>query len=239
MLEFLIDNLQITIKLIKNEKYRFVAFIIKDGKNKIEEENNKFSQPFNCELNNKFIYEKHSDYLQSYTLKDGNEYYIANIEIYSGLLDNYIPSGNGDISIPMARFESFGAEFEAEDFSEGVIQITLESDKDTGLGTVTSPTLSFEYPTTNISEIFSVLDNNDMLWNDSDLEATLNVTWIKADNTEVILGNPTITFKRDCKTTIKFSVESTNDAINFDIDESELGDGGTYVVDGNTTTKEQ
>lgn len=231
------------IKLTSKQKYIFGARIVKNGKEKIHHINQTYSAPFNCDLNNEFIYEKNSRFDDSiFTLSDGENYRIPNIDFYvSPNGTEYTAVENGNVSIYMARF-SFGAKFIADNLTEGSLKITLFNDS-LHSELYKSPTISIDYPNTTVEDIFHL--NPDILTNgvsEFRAEHKVSLVWVKGDGTETELGTPVITFWMNKLTTITVRVDkSTENGISFGYYESEeMGDGGSYIVDGNdvSTTEE-
>ena len=232
------------IKLTSKQKYIFNAIIVKNGKEKVHHTNQTYSAPFNCDLNNEFIYEKNSRFDDSiFTLSDGENYRIPNIDFYiSPNGTEYTPVENGNVSIYMLR-HSFGAKFIADNLTEGSLKIALLCD-DPHYGQCKSPTISIDYPNTTVEDIFMLSPSSEVDTEVSDLMDKLKVSlvWVKGDGTETELGTPVITFRRNKLTTITVRVDkSTENGISFGYYESEeMGDGGSYIVDGNdvSTTEE-
>lgn len=231
------------IKLTSKQKYRFSAIIVKNGKEKIHHTNQRYSAPFDCDLNNEFIYEDKSGlYDFIFTLSDGENYRIPNIDFYISMNNkDYTAVENGNVSIYMLR-HSFGAKFIADNLTEGSLKIALSCDSRYS-EQYKSPTISIDYPNTTVEDIF-YLDPGTLTDEESDICADLKVSlvWVKGDGTETELGTPVITFKRNKLTTITVRVDkSTENGISFDYyDSEEMGDGGSYIVDGNdvSTTEE-
>ena len=233
------DTSAMNIKLTSDKKYKFFAFLIRNGKEKIQHTNTTYSAPFNCDLNNMFIYEKpHTSFNNNtFTLLDGENYKIANVDFYVAANEvEYTPVKDGNVTIFMLR-QSFGAKFVAENLTEGSLKITL-SNNETSLGQFNSPTISIDYPNTTIEDIFVLQPFSSD--GDGDLCAHLNVSfvWVKEDDTKIELGAPTITFRRNKLTTITLKVDkSMENGIDFSYDSTEYGDGGSYIVNGNDVSE--
>lgn len=231
------------IKLTSKQKYRIGAIIVKNGKEKIYHTNQTYSAPFNCDLNNEFIYDDNSrldDLI--FTLSDGENYGIPNIDYYISMNNkDYTAVENGNVSIYMLR-HSFGAKFIADNLTEGSLKIALSYDSRYS-EQYKSPTISIDYPNTTVEDIF-FLNPGTLTDGESELCADLKVSlvWVKGDGTETELGTPVITFKQNKLTTITVRVDkSTENGISFGYyDSEEMGDGGSYIVDGNdvSTTEE-
>jgi hypothetical protein len=73
------------------------------------------------------------------------------------------------------------------------------------------------------------------------INLSVSFIWVKSDGTEVTLGTPTINFKRNVKTTVKINVDNTLEngiELNYDAT-GDMNTGDTYIVDGDTATKEE
>lgn len=234
------DPDKITITLASGYKYRFVATMIKDGKNKIYfiDDLNGYGYPFligNSSLNsdNKFYYDTTGkmDAISTSltTLKDNQHYQIPNIEKFYGELSDYIPEGtNANAQINMKR-TSFGAKFVAGGklADDGKLEIQIEAAPKMELALTTG--------TDEISDIFTFM-NVKQSWAKNNYTEYINVAfkWIRADGTEAPLGTHTITFKRNVTTVVKVNIDKdgNDESLGIVIDESETG----VMPDGDEVT---
>ena len=204
------DNL--TVKLIRGYEYKFVATMIKDGKDKIRsDKDGSYSSPFSHWVNHStaqaaptsltmtFFYDQ-----QGYcsldngrvSLKNDDEYYHPNVERYFGELEGYIPGDNGSkVTIELKR-TSFGVKYIAKgDYAEnGTLEILMES----------APQLNLNLAEGNeVSEIYSFENVRDT-WLDENYTETVAVTLRIAysDGTTAPLGTHDITFKRNTTTVV-------------------------------------
>lgn len=240
------DPAGIEITLLKGYKYKFVATLIKNGKNKLYKySNNGFSSPFFvygtesefCEISNNFSYDATKKYN---SLGDGNtrlsnnqNYNRPNTDRYYGEYDNYIPgSNNENVTINMKR-ASYGAKF--------IVQGNLATSGKLQVLMTESP--SFEFQLTNAQEDDTYSDiytfsNVYAAWNSTDenryTETVLTtVNWCREDGTIIPLGSHEIVFKRNQITTItvKINSDESNAGFGFDIEEGEMGEGNNVTID--------
>lgn len=223
-------NEGITIKLLEGYKYKFSSTVVVSGKTKLESHSNIFQLPFVvnggvAELKNIFIYSSTNEfgYLKSSLsdLKDGKMYTKPNIDRYYGESIGYLPSTNGAVSIKMKRV-SFGAEFSTKGFSEGTINITIEG----------SPVIQIKHPESQVRDIFTF--SNEKKWTEDNYSenAIVSISWEKNNGAIIPLVNQEITFKRNklIKITIEPKENSTDNGVNMDKEDSEMGDGGNIVI---------
>lgn len=239
------DISAIKIKLTKDVTYGFFAYIIKNGKNKLQHtENNYGNAPYpfsNMELSNEFIYSDNSiSFGPNFKLSDGKTYQMPNLDVYiAANMVEYTPTENGKVSIAMLR-SSFGIKVIAENLTEGSLNIGFDVDGNSEQKIV-APNLIIKSPNTTVEDIFLLPISAATIVNgDFTLTSTISFIWEKDDMTEITLGAPTITFKRNKLTTIKIKVDkSIKNSIEFEYaDSTEMGDGGTYNIHGDTATEE-
>lgn len=220
----------INIKLLDGYKYKFSSTMVVNGKTKLESYNNVFHLPFVvnggvAELKNTFTYSSTNEfgYLGSSLsdLKDGEMYTRPNLDRYYGESTEYTPSLNGTVSIKMKRV-SFGAKFIAKGFSEGTINIAIEG----------SPIIKIEYPESQIQDIFTFTEERKWTEDNYSENAIVSITWEKNNGAIIPLVNQPITFKRNklIEITVETKDSSTNNEINIDKEDSEMGDGGSLVI---------
>lgn len=242
------DVSDMNIELIENNTYYMSALIVKDGKTKLLNTDGIYNSPFNnISLNKTFTYSDSSTDTGSLTnvlLADGNAYGIPNIDAYLNSSSNEYTAQEGeDITINMAR-NSFGAKFIAEKLTDGTLKVSLKAEGVSGDAGKTFYSPTFELTQSNLftDQIFLMPQITTSTTQNPQVYANLSVicTWVKSNGDEVNLGSPVITFERNKKTTIKIKVaQDVENGINFTyMDNEEMGDGGTYNVDGNTATQE-
>ena len=234
----LFDNVEdIKIKLQKDYTYQFQAFIIKDGKTKLQQpNNNEYTYPFPyCILTNKFEYPGQGDFNPIYTgfvLADGNCYRIPNLDVYIYSEDvTYAPGEDeGEITIPMRRW-AFGVEFIGDGFEDETLTINLESlDAKDGYDYY-SPIITLNKSNTSFDDIYFFPA---MLGEDFN-PINLHVAFYLDGE---LIARPEITFQRNKKTTVKIDLSKQGNAFGFNYETSEMGDGGTYNVVGDNATQE-
>ena len=222
------DPSNITITLASGYKYRFVATMVKDGKNRIYSHDEYYHEPFRAnyfiKVENKFKYD--ANYQIHYlaygltALEVSKSYYRPNVERFYGELTNYIPGeSNTNAKIDMKR-TSFGAKFVAEGklAVDGKLEIQIDE--------APKMELALTSGADKISDIFTFYQVK-KAWQEEDYteDIPVNFKWIRADGTEAPMGTHTITFKRNKTTIVKFNIEKdgNDESIGIVIDESETG----------------
>ena len=195
------DNL--TIKLIRGYEYKFVASMVKDGKDKLNynQNSNTCGVPFLHEtkpstyngtpLSESFIYGHLGMSLERLVNTD----YLT-VELYYGELEGYIPGDNDSKAIVELKRVSFGAKYIAKgDYAEnGTLEILMRC----------APQLNINLAESNeISEIYTSQNVRDA-WLDENYTKTESVTLRIAysDGTSAPLGTHNITFKRNTTTVV-------------------------------------
>lgn len=230
------DPSNITITLAGGYKYRFVASMIKDGKNRLHKDyEERYSFPFLVTLDNKFLYETEEKYIMligvgTTTLSDNETYWRPNLERFHGLLSDYIPGeSNTNAKIDMKR-TSFGAKFVVGG------KLAVDGKLEIQIDRAPKMELALTADTDEISDIFTFYDVN-AAWanNDYTEDVAVNFKWIRADGTEAPLGTHTITFKRNTTTVVKVNIDKdgNDESLGIEIDESETGtmpDGDEVII---------
>ena len=233
------DPGNITITLQSSHKYKFVATMLKDGKNKVHKDKNDeeyyYHHPFFAKLDNKFYYdateEKSSLSRGGTNLIEGNSnkyYERPNIERFYGELSDYIPGGNSNAKIDMKR-ASFGAKFVVGGklAVDGKLEIQIDG--------APKMELALTAGADEISDIFT-FDGVYEAWAKNDYTEDINVAfkWIRADGTESPMGTHKITFKRNTTTVVEFNIDKdgNDEGVDLEIPDSETGS----LADGNTVT---
>jgi hypothetical protein len=221
------DPSNITITLQKGSKYKFVASMVKNGKNKVYKNKNNevYGSPFHQKLDNKFYYDAAEEmYLSGghTALIEGNSwenYHRPNIERFYGELSDYIPGGNSKAKIDMKR-TSFGAKFVVGGklSDNGKLEIQLEY--------APKMVMALTAGADEISDIFT-FRNVKEAWAKDDYTEDVNVAfkWIRADGTESPMGTHKITFKRNTTTVVEFNIDKdgNDEGVDLDIPNSETG----------------
>ena len=216
------DKSKMTIKLLEGYSYKFETTMVIDGKNIIGTyKPNTFSNPFDCELQNVFIFDNEKSLS---VLELGHSYltYVGyyshpNCDRFHGKILNYTPTENGNVEIAMKRVV-FGVKFIAEGLTEGKLKINIKE----------APELNITYgKETEIEDIFTFSHNYPYEgdWTADDYSETIpvSISWEKADGAIVPLINQDITFKRKTLSTITIKVKDTSINNGVDINQ-EAGD---------------
>lgn len=248
-----VDN--VTISLLKGFKYKFVATMVVDGKDKIYNYRGAFSAPFwiagqhygECFVENLFNYSStdifsYIDAGQSNLVGLSSGLSHPNTERFYGELLDYVPeeSSNDKAKIHMKR-TSFGAKFIAQGklakagrlevlMTEAPaisIDLTQEKQHD-DIYTFKKVKAAYDYQTGNYEE---------------DIDVSINWHYDTEDGEVTVpLGTHKITYKRNATTVVKINLENTNveGGLGFELAETgAMVDGDEYVINdgGNVDTE--
>lgn len=213
-----VDNL--TIKLIRGYEYKFVATMVKDGKNKVEHySDGSYRSPFNHQdssngysatpLSMSFIYGNLGLNLERVLFAE-----YLNIEQYYGELEGFIPGDNESKATIELKRTSFGAKYVAKgDYPEnGTLEIRMED----------APQLSLNLAESNVvSAIYSFNNVRDVWLNENYTETlTVSLRIAYSDGTSAPLGTHDITFKRNTTTVVNVDlVVGGENGVGFEITE--------------------
>ena len=205
-----VDNL--TIKLVRGYEYKFVATMVKDGKDKVEFWDGGYCDPFNSQrtptsssstpISTSFIYgQLGMSFLGG---PYSNEY--LNVDRYYGELEGYIPGDNDSKATIELKRHGFGAKYIAKgDFAEnGTLEILMDH----------APQLNLNLAESNeVSEIYT-FRNIRAAWLDENYTETVPVTLRIAysDGTSAPLGTHDITFKRNTTTVVNVDLTEGGDS---------------------------
>ena len=234
----------ITIKLLKGKKYKFVATMVVDGQNRILYSNG-FYQPFtisgtnsgNAKIMTAFEYQN-ADYLNGLasgsTFIDGSAWGIyahANVERYYGELSDYIPGKGSNKALIKMKKVFFGAKFIAKGklAKEGALEVQM-----TG-----APKMLADLTTNDkkVEDVFT-FSNLKNAYENNDYTETLAVTlnWHRDDGTVFPLGTHEITFKRNKMHTVQVTIETENsdNQLGIEIEDTDMTDDDdvTNIEDG-------
>lgn len=225
----------ITINLLKGYKYKFVATMVRDGKNRLVNISGDYPTPFNrtivagsifTPLNNAFDYQS-SFYFQGLAngkaylegIKD-DHYARPNVDRFYGELTDYEPGDkNATAKIKMKRV-GFGAKFIAKGkkAKEGTLHVQM-----TGAPAME---LALTNSDNQISDTFTFA-NVKAAWEDNKYTETINVTinWTRPDGTTLPLGTHAVTYKRNATTVVQVKIENDGEeeGLGFEIDATETG----------------
>ena len=208
------DNL--TVKLVRGYEYKFVATMVKDGKNKVEcLTDGTYWVPFNHEsektsgsivykgtpLSESFTYGQLGMSLERLTFID---YLTA--ELYYGELEGYIPGDNDSKATIELKRVSFGAKYIAKgDFAEnGTLEILMNG----------APQLNINLAEGNeVSEIYTYKEVR-AAWLDENYTVTkpVNLRIAYSDGSTAPLGTHNITFKRNITTVVNVDLSVGGDS---------------------------
>lgn len=223
----------ISINLLKGYRYKFVATMVVDAKNKVysttQNNNIAFLSPFSAsgwtQLTNQFDYQS-SIYMNG--LGRGNTWMegissasdIPNTERFYGEYLDYIPGlkNNEKVMIKMKR-TSFGAKFHAKGklAKEGQLEVQI-----TG-----APKIMIDLSVTekSYSDIYTFKNVKAAAENNTYTEThDVTINWHKPDGTIFPLGTHEITYKRNKTTTVNIAIETDSAAngIGLEIDDTDM-----------------
>ena len=233
----------ITIKLLKGNRYKFVATMVVDGKNKMAKySGDSYGMPFYISGTHKgfiapateFTYQA-ADYMGG--LANGNTnmpdeiYNHPNTERYYGELVDYVPGKGSNKALIKMKRTSFGAKFMAKGklAKEGTLEIQMTE----------APKMLLDLSTTDktISDIFT-FKSVDKAYADNNHNETIAVTlnWHRNDGTIFPLGTHDVTFKRNKMSVVQITIETENsdNELGVEIDDVDMteDDEVTDIVDG-------
>lgn len=225
------DNL--TIKLVRGYEYKFVASMVKDGKNKVYygSYNDGYGDPFNHQtssststttpLSTSFIYSQLGLTLERNYISD-----YLNVDNYYGELEGYIPGDNNSKAIIELKRISFGVKYIAKgDFAEnGTLEILMNR----------APQLNINLAESNeVSEIYTFMHARDA-WLDENYTETISVVLRIAysDGSTAPLGTHNITFKRNITTVVNVDLSVGSDSgVGFEVtDGGEMPEGDEITI---------
>ena len=230
----------LTVKLIRGYEYKFVASMVKDGKNKVEynHNSNNYRAPFLHEternsyggtpLSESFIYgQLGMNLVDGKTeLKDFGSKQRPNVERYYGELEGYIPGDNDSKAIIELKRTSFGAKYIAKgDYADDATLEILMAE---------APQLNLNLAESNeVSEIYTFKEVR-AAWLDENYTETASVTLRIAysDGTSAPLGTHDITFKRNTTTVVNVDLTvSGENGVGFEVtDGGEMPEGSEITI---------
>lgn len=222
----------LTIKLIRGYEYKFVATMVKDGKNKVEHySDGSYRSPFHHQdssngysatpLSMSFIYGNLGLNLERVLFAE-----YLNIEQYYGELEGFIPGDNESKATIELKRTSFGAKYIAKgDYPEnGTLEIRMED----------APQLSLNLAESNeVSAIYSFNNVRDVWLNENYTETlTVSLRIAYSDGTSAPLGTHDITFKRNTTTVVNVDlVVGGENGVGFVItDDGEMPEGDEITI---------
>lgn len=228
------DPSNIKIDLLVGYQYKFVATMVKDGKEKVNSAyNGGYWHPFFVKDSQVAISTNFNYGLSLISFIGNGETYLKNpndiynrpnTERYYGELEGYIPSNNGKATIDMGR-TSYGVKFVAQGQSANVGSLEIQM---TG-----SPLVTLNLAEAN--EYFDIYTfyyvRNAWLKSDYSEEVSVNINYIREDETVVPLGSHKVTFVRNTTTvvTVNIGYGGAENGLGFNITE-----GGEMPENPNT-----
>lgn len=239
------DPASIEITLLKGYKYKFVATLVRDGKNKVYTYDNRYHHPFfvhgteheYCEMNNSFSYDA-TKILNGLgkgnsRLVNNKDYNRPNTDRYYGELDGFVPGNNNTNAVIKLKRTSYGAKF--------IVQGNLATSGKLEVLMTESPSLEFQLTDAEEDDVYSdiyTFSNVYAAWNSTDEErytenVLTTVNWCREDGTTVPLGSHEISFKRNYITTItvKINSDETNAGIGFEIENEPMENGNNVTIE--------
>lgn len=206
------DPSNIKIDLLVGYQYKIKAKMYTNGINEVIY----WNYPFSNATLGKFTYGlKLIDPFDTGYIYINNHYcYRPNVETFYGELEGYTPSYNGKATIDMGR-TSYGAKFVAQGQSANVGTLEIQM--------VESPLINLNLAESN--EYFDIYTfyyvRNAWLKSDYSEEVSVNINYIREDETVVPLGSHKVTFVRNTTTvvTVNIGYGGSENGLGFNITE--------------------
>ena len=232
----------ITIKLLKGKKYKFVATMVVDGQNRIYQYNGSYSYPFyhdgtnsgRTELKTEFNYsgdESISMINNGYSSLPEGGFDRPNVERYYGELLDYIPGKGSNKALIKMKRVSYGAKFIAKGklATQGTLEVQM----------VESPKMTIDLATNDKKgdDIYT-FKNVKAAYDDNNYTETVSTTinWRRDDGTVFPLGTHEITFKRNKMHTVQVTIETENsdNQLGIEVEDADMTDDDdvTNIKDG-------
>ena len=228
------DPENISINLMKGYKYKFVATMVKDGKNKVKSDSRGYYYyPFfhrsrsygdvSNLLNNTFDYQGDSYFLHldsGITSIGSGSYYHPNVERFYGELEDYVPSQSGEKATINMKRTSFGAKFIVSGAlaNEGTIHLQMTEAPDVELELTDEDEQTFD--------IYTFMYVKQAWQNDQYSEPVdLTISLERLDGTVLPLGSHRIVCKRNKTTVVNIKIENDGQTggIGFEFEDEEIG----------------
>ena len=228
------DTDLMNIKLLEGYKYKFVATMVVDGKNKLLKSNDEglYTRPF-LKNDSPFEYSQIT-----------NSFKITNTEYFHGLGSGstgtqnghasgferyygncvYIVDDSKSVSINMKRV-NFGIKFIADGLTEGTLSVRMKRTNE----------ILITHPETSNENIYTFEDLDPAYTTDNYSETiSTELIWTKDDDVVVPLGTHDITFKRNVLTTVSIKVAdvTTENGIGFELETTEMGTEDITIKNG-------
>lgn len=208
----------VTIDLIKSQKYKFEVTVVIDGADSFTPAGDFTWSSVKDEYMGKFTY--------STSLKikpnETSSYAYLPFDRYYGVLEEYLPTENGTVTIDTKRV-SYGIKFIAENLYNGCLTVKysyypyLEIPVD-----LTSDNPSHE----QVLTFSGLLENVYNFYDSHTDEISFTLTWkLNADDPGTSLGTYNVTVKPNVKSTVKINVNSigtSSNGITINTDETDM-----------------
>lgn len=247
-----LDNVK--IKLLEEQKYRFVVSIVIDPFKKYDSSYIGWfghSYSYNSYFNQhgtQFVYSSSNELNLTYINESFEQY---NYDRYYGRLDVYTLEQNESVEIHTKRV-AYGVKYEATGLGDGD-SFLVEVKRAGG----SSKLYDIEFGTENYESIYT-FDDILSAWRGRSISGSydsttgkyeyenyysdkhLTIYWKKADGTVVPMGTYTVTFKRNVKTTIRIKAENLdldNGILVYKEEVSMANDDVIYDISGGTVVE--
>ena len=236
------DISDVKVKLISGAEYEFICTMVRDGKNRIDftsfDGNVSYGCPFAGGIKNIFVYstgvyENHNSLNEGMAALDNHIYYLPNIDRYYGKIDAVPPVSTAFVSINM-KIVVFGLECIIEGLIEGELKVKLNDKYKLGgspvVSIITGGDMSFE-------DIYTFDSFEEDINGDLSRTYGLEVTHMHSDNTQEIIVNEPVSFKRNKKTIVTIKInKDANDTgtkgVDVVLDDEPMTDGDKVIIDG-------
>lgn len=234
------DNL--SINLLKGYEYKFIATMVKDGKEKLYHyehwENDEYlgeiyGYPFDSVVSDNFKYgiDDHGGKYQWGAISTYSYGCVArpNVERYYGELEGYTPGDKGGKAKIQLKRTSFGAKYIAKgkNAGSGTLEILMEY----------APQINLNLAESNqVSDIYT-FDWVYGAWLDNNYSETFPVVLrlVREDGTVVPLGTHNLTFKRNATTVVNVNMDDSSEASGVGVEfleGGEMPDGDEVTIEG-------
>lgn len=219
----------LSINLLKGYEYKFVATMVKDGKEKLyhfgQWENDVYLgegywAPISAVVSDNFKYGLDVNWGIEQGYSDFNEaaYHRPNLERYYGELEGYTPGDKGGKAKIQLKRTSFGAKYIAKgkNAGSGTLEILMDG----------APQLNLNLAESNqVSDIYT-FEWVYGAWLDNNYSETFPVVLrlVREDGTVVPLGTHNLTFKRNATTVVNVSMDDASEASGVGVEFLESGE---------------
>lgn len=218
----------VTIELIKSQKYKFETTVVIDGYDKFDLDGDFFWSEVKNEYLDKFTYKSnlkiYPEQTESYTDLPFDRYY--------GVLEEYSPTEDGIVIIDTKRM-SYGIKFVAEQMNNGYLTVKYD------YAYLVSETVNLTIDQPEYEKIYTfegLLSNVYKFYDTHEGGINFTVIWKQNDDDEgTSLGTYTVKIKPNVKSTVKINVNSigtTPNGITINVDNSKMNEEEFTLEDG-------